>query len=59
MTDETHEDLTLLAEWELRRDLQNHVAAERERVSREFDKWKLGEPERLRAGVGLPRKEKP
>jgi DNA repair exonuclease SbcCD ATPase subunit len=32
MTDETHEDLTLLAEWELRRDLQNHVAAERERI---------------------------
>jgi hypothetical protein len=35
MTDETHEDLTLLAEWELRRDLQNRVAAERERI-REF-----------------------
>ena len=32
---------------------------EHERVSREFDKWKLGEPERLRAEVGLPRKEKP
>ena len=32
MTDETHEDLTLLAEWELRRDLQNRVAAERERI---------------------------
>jgi len=32
VTDETHEDLTLLAEWELRRDLQKHIAAERERI---------------------------
>lgn len=30
---------------------------EHERVSREFDKWKLGEPERLQAEIGLPRKE--
>lgn len=32
---------------------------EHERVSREFDAWKLREPERLRAEVGLPRKGEP
>lgn len=32
MSDGTDENLMLLAEWELRRDLQNHVAAERKRI---------------------------
>lgn len=31
---------------------------EHERVSREFDKWKLGEPERIKAEIGLAKGSK-